>query len=139
MLQIDRRARTLAGIAVPWNVSALNHRALVGYRPDTLHWPMPWSLPLLLRHDQSLRAGRVIELDSHSQGLWAEILLSRSERGDRALELADAGWEFSIGINPATARFVEADGIRWCVAADLTEISIVPDPVYAGAPPKKES
>ncbi len=71
-------------------------------------------IPLLEGHRQdAMPLGRAIHLEERSDGLYAEFLISRTGRGDEALQLARDGvmHSFSVGFVPVRdKRRTTADG-----------------------------
>jgi HK97 family phage prohead protease len=71
-------------------------------------------IPLLEAHRQdAMPLGRAIHLEERSDGLYAEFLISRTGRGDEALQLARDGvmHSFSVGFVPVRdKRRTTADG-----------------------------
>ena len=71
-------------------------------------------LPLLEAHRQdAMPLGRAIHLEERNDGLYAEFLISRTGRGDEALQLARDGvmHSFSVGFVPVRdKRRTTADG-----------------------------
>ncbi len=71
-------------------------------------------IPLLEAHRQdAMPLGRAIHLEERNDGLYAEFLISRTGRGDEALQLARDGvmHSFSVGFVPVRdKRRTTADG-----------------------------
>lgn len=125
-LGIDREARTIYGRAIPWNtVSIVNHRRIALFA-DCLTWPE--SLHLLLRHDHSLITGKVISLESASDGLYALFSVRSGPRGEQALAFAEAGWGLSCGFD--LLEYDNSGNAAYCTRGEITEISLVPKPAF---------
>ena len=127
MLTVDRRSRLISGRAILWGFVALLNRQRIALVKDSLVWSGE-PLRLLLRHNNSLIAGRVVSLDSAPDGLWAQALVANRDRGDRALALAEAGWGFSLGFT--TIEAVLRGDAEWIQRGEITEISLVPKPAF---------
>jgi len=127
MLEVNRTARTIYGRAIPWDIVVLLNRQRIALVKDALIWSGE-PLSLLLRHDSSLIVGRVIDMQSASDGLWAHLLVARGNRGDKALALVEAGWGFSLGFTTIEAE--SRGGTEWTTRGDIDELSLVPKPAF---------
>jgi len=130
-LIVDRRARTIAGVAVPYGPVAVYRGRRWRYAPGCLvgDWR---AVPLLLDHVQALRVGRAAVLDDTPAGLWSVFRVDRGRRGDRALALAaDGVFGLSAGVDVVSAGpdpVVRA--VRLVGRALLLEISLTRDPAF---------
>ena len=97
----------------------------IGLRPHCLSWPD--RVHLVLRHDNSLIAGKAIHLESAADGLYATFWINHGDRGERAFVLAEMGWGLSCRFN--LLDYEEVDEV-WCTRAEITEISLVPKPAF---------
>lgn len=127
MLTVDRAARTIYGRAIPWNVVTTLNRQRIALVKDALTWSGE-PLSLLLRHDRSLIVGKVISLQSASDGLWVQLLAASGDRGNKALAVTEAGWGLSLGFTTLEAEF--RGDVEWTQRGQIDEISLVPKPAF---------
>jgi uncharacterized protein len=129
-LVVDRDARTIAGMAVPYGpVGRAGSRRWTfepgALTPATVIW-------LLVDHDNSQRRGRVVELAETDHGLWTRSVVNRGTAGDRVLALAATGLYkgLSVGVdNPNTRR---EHGRTIVHRAVLVEVSLTDNPAFKG-------
>lgn len=135
--------RTLAGLAVPYDSPAtLNegfseviHR---GAFARTIAERGPNRVKLLVQHDSTSNPiGRATLLREDTRGLYAEFKVSKTPRGDEALELVRDGTldSFSVGFIPVREEVTGERGafVRHHYEAKLLEVSVVSWPAYDGA------
>jgi HK97 family phage prohead protease len=91
-------------------------------------------IPLLRRHDQSLRLGVSRRFDDGAEGLVGEFVVNHGDEGDRLLEDCRDGYlgAMSAGWLGLDARRAD-DGVREVTEAKLVEVSLVAVPAYEGA------
>lgn len=136
--------RTITGIAVPFNApteirewgSVFTETFVKGSFTRTIA-ERGSKVKLLGLHDGKTQfpLGRATLLREDANGLYSEFRVSKTQRGDEALELAmDGGLDsFSIGFEPI--RDIKTNGGRDITRAEvkLREVSLVPFPAYDGA------
>lgn len=134
--EVDREARTITGLAVPYGVSSPpknGHR--FQFSQGTLTFPADTKrVKLLIRHDRSLATGYLKEYEDRSDGLWVKFSVARGPEGDRALQMAEDGvWDgLSIGLRDG-GKFSRTAGIHHSVSNEIAEISLTPDPAFSDA------
>lgn len=125
--------RTVAGIAVPWNVPGrVSTGDTVVFHPGSLDAS---ARPVLLRdHDRTRPIGTVTDARDTGTALEAVGTISRTSEGDDALVLAADGAlpMFSVGAEPTDYRY-ESDGTLHVFAADWLELSLLTIGAYDGA------
>jgi phage head maturation protease len=131
VLDVDRAARTIAGLVVPYGRTARFGRRDFRFAPG---WASHGRVYLLHDHDHAQRLGRAVTLAETPDGLHALFQLCTGPIADRALLLAAAG---AIGPSPGvdySAGTVVSDpefpGARLVVAAWLTEVSLTADTAF---------
>ena len=126
--------RTLAGLALPYNVEAVvNDGTKVMFLPGSLNagGKMP---KLYLGHDSMQAVGIVTSLVDSEFGMMYEARISETTLGNEVLVLAqdkvlDA---VSVGVNPTRFSYDEK-GTMIIESADFQELSLVPYGAFAGA------
>jgi phage head maturation protease len=140
---VDRAARVIAVIAVPWDSPAS-----VPFRGQT--WKETFvrgafdgidssgtGVRVNRDHDRSRTIGKVIHFDPHdTRGLIAEIQIARTALGDESLALAEEDC-----LSASVAFMVPAGGeqldhrtrSRRIVRATLDHVALTADPAYEGA------
>jgi HK97 family phage prohead protease len=127
------KARTITGIAVPYNVTANASGTEVMFLRGSL--PVEGKAPkLYMQHDASQAIGLVTERDDDEENMYFSAKVSATALGDEALILAGDGVldSVSVGVNPTKFSYNEA-GVMVVEAADWLELSLVPQPAFAGA------
>jgi len=126
--------RTLAGLALPYNVQAtVSDGTKVMFMPGSLDagGKMP---KLYLGHSASQAVGLVTAMVDTPGGMMYEARISETTLGNEALVLAadkvlDA---VSVGVNPTKFSY-DAEGVMIIEAAQWQELSLVPFGAFAGA------
>jgi HK97 family phage prohead protease len=126
--------RTLAGLALPYNVEAtVNDGTKVMFMPGSLNASekMP---KLYLNHDSTMAVGILTALVDTPGGMMYEARISETALGDEALVLAADGVldAVSVGVNPTRFSYDEK-GTMIIENADFQELSLVPYGAFAGA------
>ena len=126
--------RTLAGLALPYNVEAVvNDGTKVMFMPGSLNsgGKMP---KLYLGHDSTQAVGLVTAMVDTPGGMMYEARISETTLGNEALVLAADGVldAVSVGVNPTRFSYDEK-GTMVIESADWQELSLVPFGAFAGA------
>jgi hypothetical protein len=126
--------RTLAGLALPYNVEAVvNDGSKVMFMPGSLNsgGKMP---KLYLGHDSTQAVGLVTAMVDTPGGMMYEARISETTLGNEALVLAADGVldAVSVGVNPTRFSYDEK-GTMIIEMADWQELSLVPFGAFAGA------
>ncbi len=119
------KARTITGIAVPYNVTANASGTEVMFLRGSL--PVEGKAPkLYMQHDASQAIGLVTERDDDEENMYFAAKVSATALGDEALILAADGVldSVSVGVNPTRFSYNEA-GVMVVEAADWLELSLV--------------
>jgi hypothetical protein len=126
--------RTLAGLALPYNVEAtVNDGTKVMFMPGSLNsgGKMP---KLYLGQDSTQAVGLVTAMVDTPGGMMYEARISETTLGNEALVLAADGVldAVSVGVNPTRFSYDEK-GTMIIEMADWQELSLVPFGAFAGA------
>jgi HK97 family phage prohead protease len=126
--------RTLAGLALPYNVQAtVSDGTKVLFMPGSLDagGKMP---KLYLGHDSTQAVGLVTSMVDTPGGMMYEARISETTLGNEALVLAADGVldAVSVGVNPTKFSY-DAEGVMIIEAASWQELSLVPFGAFAGA------
>jgi hypothetical protein len=126
--------RTLAGLALPYNVEAtVNDGTKVMFMPGSLNsgGKMP---KLYLGHDSTQAVGLVTAMVDTPGGMMYEARISETTLGNEALVLAADGVldAVSVGVNPTRFSYDEK-GTMIIEMADFQELSLVPFGAFKGA------
>ena len=126
--------RTLAGLALPYNVEAtVSDGTKVMFLPGSLNagGKMP---KLYLGHDSSQAVGLVTAMVDSEGGMLYEARISETTLGNEALVLAADGVldAVSVGVNPVKFSYDE-NGTMVIAEASWQELSLVPFGAFAGA------
>ena len=126
--------RTLAGLALPYNVQAtVSDGTKVMFMPGSLDagGKMP---KLYLGHDATQAVGLVTAMVDTPGGMMYEARISETTLGNEALVLAADGVldAVSVGVNPTKFSYDE-NGVMVIEAAQWQELSLVPFGAFAGA------
>jgi uncharacterized protein len=126
--------RTLAGLALPYNVEAtVSDGTKVMFLPGSLNagGKMP---KLYLGHDSSQAVGLVTAMVDSEGGMLYEARISETTLGNEALVLAADGVldAVSVGVNPTKFSYDE-NGTMVIAEASWQELSLVPFGAFAGA------
>ena len=126
--------RTITGIALPYNTEAtVSGGQTVSFLPGSL--PTEGKAPkLYMSHDSTQAIGLVTERTDDETAMYFTAKVSTTALGDEALVLAADGVldSVSVGVNPTKFTYNE-DGVMIVEAADWMELSLVPQPAFAGA------
>jgi HK97 family phage prohead protease len=130
----DGPKRTITGIALPYNTEAtVSGGQTVSFLPGSL--PTEGKAPkLYMSHDSTQAIGLVTERTDDDEAMYFTAKVSTTALGDEALILAADGVldSVSVGVNPTKFSFNE-DGVMIVEAANWMELSLVPQPAFAGA------
>jgi HK97 family phage prohead protease len=126
--------RTLAGLALPYNVEAtVSDGTKVMFMPGSLNagGKMP---KLYLGHDSSSAVGILTAMVDTPGGMMYEARISETTLGNEALVLAADGVldAVSVGVNPTKFSYDE-NGTMIIAEASWQELSLVPFGAFAGA------
>jgi HK97 family phage prohead protease len=126
--------RTLAGLALPYNVEAtVSDGTKVMFLPGSLNagGKMP---KLYLGHDSTQAVGLVTAMVDTPGGMMYEARISETSLGNEALVLAADGVldAVSVGVNPTKFSYDE-NGTMVIAEASWQELSLVPFGAFAGA------
>lgn len=126
--------RTLAGLALPYNVEAtVSDGTKVMFLPGSLNagGKMP---KLYLGHDSTQAVGLVTSMVDTPGGMMYEARISETTLGNEALVLAKDGVldAVSVGVNPVKFSYDE-NGTMVIAEASWQELSLVPFGAFAGA------
>ena len=126
--------RTLAGLALPYNVEAtVSDGTKVMFLPGSLNagGKMP---KLYLGHDSTQAVGLVTSMVDTPGGMMYEARISETTLGNEALVLAADGVldAVSVGVNPTKFSYDE-NGTMVIAEASWQELSLVPFGAFAGA------
>jgi HK97 family phage prohead protease len=126
--------RTLAGLALPYNVEAtVSDGTKVMFMPGSLNagGKMP---KLYLGHDSTQAVGLVTAMVDTPGGMMYEARISETTLGNEALVLAADGVldAVSVGVNPTKFSYDE-NGTMIIAEASWQELSLVPFGAFAGA------
>ena len=127
------QARTITGIAVPYNVAANASGTEVMFLRGSL--PVEGKAPkLYMQHDASQAIGLVTERTDDEENMYFSAKVSNTELGSEALILAADGVldSVSVGVNPTKFSYNQ-DGVMVVEAADWLELSLVSQPAFAEA------
>ena len=126
--------RTITGVALPYNQTAVvSGGQEVSFLPGSL--PVEGKAPkLYMSHDSTQAIGLVTERTADATAMYFTAKVSTTALGDEALVLAADGVldSVSVGVNPTDFTYSE-DGVMIIKAADWLELSLVPQPAFAGA------
>ena len=126
--------RTITGVALPYHTTAtVSGGQEVSFLPGSL--PVEGKAPkLYMSHDSTQAIGLVTERTADDTAMYFTAKVSTTALGDEALVLAADGVldSVSVGVNPTDLKFDE-DGVMIIASAEWLELSLVPQPAFAGA------
>lgn len=130
---VNEETRTVTGIAVPWNETALN---IFGETTQFAKGAFAGAdLPqVFYQHENhSTPIGRVESYKETDEGLEVSVRLATTPKADEIYSLLKEGFldSFSVGIIPQESR--DEDGITLHTKVDFRELSIVNRPAFSGA------
>lgn len=126
--------RTLTGIAAPYNVVArVSDGTEIMLAPGSL--PEDGKNPkLYMYHDSTQPVGLVTARQDTPEGMLFEARISSTVAGDEALTLATDGVLDSVSVGISATEFTyDENGVMVITAAEWQELSLVPQPAFAGA------
>lgn len=131
-LVVDRAARTISGVATPYDRSAVSGSRAFRFLPGWARYS--GRVRLLLDHDPAQRLGRALQITDTPGGLAVVLLVDRGRRGDRALDRVATG---GLGLSPHArldrtrlARDPDDPHVLLVAAADLVELSLTARPAF---------
>lgn len=137
--------RTVALLAVPYNTATDVYEPAFGeFRETMRHGTFartirergPSRVKLLTQHDKTqVPVGHASLLREDARGLYSEFAVSKTERGDEALELARDGTldGASVGMTVIAESWNASRTERDITEAKLWEVSLTPWPAYESA------
>lgn len=125
--------RTITGIAVPWNVDAVESGGTrVRFLPDAL--PTDGPAPKLLGyHDDRQVIGVVTERVSTGDAMLFTARVSETAAGNDFLALAKDGAIDSVSVGAVPRSWTMEGDVMVIAAADWAELSLVPFPAFKEA------
>ena len=126
--------RTLTGIAAPYNVVArVSDGTEIMLAPGSL--PEDGKNPkLYMYHDSTQPVGLVTARQDTPEGMLFEARISSTAAGDEALTLATDGVLDSVSVGISATEFsYNENGVMVITQAEWQELSLVPQPAFAGA------
>jgi HK97 family phage prohead protease len=128
--QIDPDARTFEGYAAAYgNTDSDNDVIEQGAFAKSIKEAFPaGSIKVLWQHDARQPIGLPVEMREDSRGLWVKSRISRTAKGDEALELMRDGVinRLSVGFSiPGGKSQIDEKGIRRITEGKLFEYSLV--------------
>lgn len=124
--------RELAGLAVPWNVTANTSAGPVQFLPGSL--PTDGDAPKLIRdHDLSQPIGIVTGRENTPDGMRFTARISATTAGNDALALAADGVLDAVSVGVEPVDFVHVDGVMVVAAGRWRELSLVPFGAFPAA------
>jgi HK97 family phage prohead protease len=138
--RVNKTARRLAGLVMPYGVVATDSRGMGQWRfqRGSLNWKDASRVKLLRDHDISQPVGRAVSLDDRADGLYGVFQVARGSAGDEVLMLAEDGVldGFSAGplIEPDGWQADPSDrGVRLVYNGRLVETTVTAIPAYDDA------
>jgi HK97 family phage prohead protease len=130
---VDRSARTVRGLAVPWATPALVQG--VGLPVMFLRGSLEVDerARLLRAHDPDLVVGRPVWWGDHDTGLRAGFKISRTPAGNDVLDDAEDRIRDGLSIGADLFDVDEAAGLLVVRGAVVREVSLVGMPAFASA------
>ena len=125
--------RTITGVAVPWNVDAVESGGMkVRFLEGSL--PVDGPAPKLLGfHDDRQVIGVVTERVSTDEAMMFTAKVSKTAAGDDFLELAKDGAIDSVSVGAQPTKWTMEGDTMVVEAANWVELSMVPFPAFAEA------
>jgi hypothetical protein len=133
---VDREARTIRGLAVPFGVEARKGGRRWTFSKGTgrPYGEAMSSGKLWSDHDKTKAVGVLFEARDTDEGMEVAFKVARTSEGDHALTMAEDGVWDGLSIGPhETARFRVVDDVFHAVDVPIHEISLTPAPVFGGA------
>jgi HK97 family phage prohead protease len=142
--KVDREARTIRGLAVPYGIPATSGGRQYRFGPDSLAFASPSRVKLWVQHDAAQAVGVMFEAvdgevtledGSTVPGKVVAFKVARGPEGDRALTLAEDGVldGLSVGLAQGGTYTQAEDGVFDVVSAPWMETSLTPAPAFDDA------
>lgn len=128
--------RTVAGIAVPYNVEQRIGPALVEvFRKGAFEAVArnAHRVKMLFQHKADTPIGRAIMLEEREGGLYGEFRISKTDAGDEALELIRDGVLSNLSVGFQPLKDEKRNGVVNRIKAHLAEVSLVTFGAYGDA------
>lgn len=136
VFSVDREARVIRGLAVPFGVEGVKGGRRWSFSKGTVR---PYgadlsSVKLWALHDKAQAVGVLFEATDTEQGQEVAFKVARTPAGDHALTMAEDGVWDGLSIGPSEgSKFRVTDGVYHSVDVPIHEISLTPAPVFGGA------
>ena len=129
--------RTISGKIAPYGEIGFTSAGKVVFAPNSISAADPNKIKLLMSHDNSKPVGRMQNITSAADGLYASFKVSASSRGSDAILLAQEKLMdgLSVGVE-VTASKPEKDYLL-VTAATLREVSLVESAAFGSAAVQK--
>ena len=129
----DSEGRVIAGKIAPYGEVGYTSSGPVVFSEGSISIPNIDKVKLLMSHDNSKPIGRMISMQSNSEGLFASFKISAGASGSEAILLAQEKLMdgLSVGVE-VTASKPEKDYLL-VTAAVLREVSLVESPAFSSA------
>lgn len=138
--EVDREARTIAGLVVPFGPAGFTSAGLLTFKPGALSWASDVSrVKLLIEHDQNRSIGHAVALEERPDGIWGVFRVKNGPEGDRVLDdfddLTRDGLSVGVQVDGATAdRLSKArPGQAVAGSGQIRETSTVSIPAFDDA------
>lgn len=133
LTKVNKERRTITGLAVPFNQSAINQRRRWQFLPDSLEYADLGRVKLLRDHDWSQALGKAVELAQTPEGYLVTLKVARGPEGDKALALAEDGAVDGLSINVDILDAIpdpNNPGVMLVRRALLREVSLTARPAF---------
>lgn len=132
--KVDVEARTVSGLAVPYGEVTSDWRQ-IAFAAGSIEVPQPLSrVKAILNHYGAL-LGVASSTTDTTAGLYAKLAVAKTQAGDEALALADAGAldGLSVGVDIHEYQVDTDTEVTTVTRATLREISLTPFPAFDSA------
>jgi HK97 family phage prohead protease/HK97 family phage major capsid protein len=131
--------RTISGKIAPYGEVGFTSAGKVVFAPNSITAADPSKVKLLMSHDNSKPVGRMVNIQSTSDGLYASFKVSQSTRGSDAILLAQEQLMDGLSVGCEVIASEPKKGYLLVTAATLREVSLVESAAFSSAAVQKIS
>lgn len=126
--------RTISGKIVPLG-NEIGHTSVgkVVFEKGSISIPEGRTVKLLSQHDMKKPIGKLKNIEFQDDAIHASFSISKSQRGNDALILAQEGLESGLSVGVEVLASKPSKGVLYVTKASLFEVSLVTEPAFKSA------
>lgn len=133
IIAADVAKRIISGRIVPFNEVGTPNIGRTMFLEDSIQIPDVSAIKLNLEHDRTKPVGRAINIESKSDGIYADFKIAQTTAGSDALVEAADGLRPAFSIEAIGQESEIIDGVTVFSRAELVGVALVTNPAFSSA------